>query len=505
MSKFLHNRATYILVALSAIVFVLYMIISLGSKEEKTFITAIVDRGTVEQLVSVSGVIEAEQTAELAFPVSGIVSAVHVTEGDFVEEGQELVTLDSRALAADRKDAQASLERAVATRNELSSGASANTRNTNNETITLREISLTNTATTQAEIVSNTYQTLLSSDLEAISDDPDEDAIAPTISGAYTCDKEGQYVIETYSSGAESGYSYRLSGLETGTQSVSSGQPTNLGTCGLRVLFDANSRYRDTTWIVKIPNTNSSQHVQNRNAYNLAKTQAANAVSLAQQDLALAQATANSSNAPARSEAIARANADITSANARIARIDSQIADRTIRAPFAGTITDIDILPGETATTLPVVTLLAQGAFELTARVPEIDVGKLEIGQKVRAVFDARSSETIHGTIDFIALKATEIDGVAYYEATITLDENPVWLRSGLNSDIDIVITKITNTLRLPRRFVTTDSGESSVTTQSGSDLSTTTVQVLLSGDDGYIAIAGIKEGATVVAPETSK
>lgn len=501
MLQLLHNRPIYILLALLTIGAVIAMTLSIGKKDTVELVTVAVERGSVEQLVSVSGVVEAEQTADLAFPVSGIVSAVNVTEGDVVAAGDVLISLEARALAADRADAVASLSRAIANRDELLAGADTNTRTTNAETVALKQATLATTRATQADLVANAYRTLLSSDLTAQSDDPDEDAVAPVITGTYSCDAEGEYILEVYGSSAESGYSYRLTGLETGTYTASDEQSAAFGTCGLRAQFDANSRYNNTIWTVEIPNKQSSLYVTNRNAYALAQTQADSAITLAEQDVALAEATAQTSNAPARSEAITRANADIQSANARIARIDAQIEDRTIRAPFAGTITSIDILPGETVTTAPIVTVLAQADFELTARIPEIDVGKLSVDQRVRAVFDARSGETLSGTIDFIALKATEIDGVAYYEAIITLDQNPDWLRSGLNADVDIVVAEAADVLRVPQRFVSTIDGVSTIITQRGEALSTTTVDILLSGDDGFVALTGVTEGDIIVAP----
>jgi HlyD family secretion protein len=304
-----------------------------------------------------------------------------------------------------------------------------------------------------------------------------------------------------YSSGSNSGYSYRLSGLESGTFVASTDQTFPLGTCGLQALFDAGSRYSNADWTIEIPNKNSTQYISNRNAYTLAQTQAASAITLAEQDLVLAQANAASTNAPARSEAIARANADIASANARVTRVDAQIADRTIRAPFAGTIVEINTLPGETVTTIPVITILAASDFELTARIPEIDIGKLETGQQVRAVFDAKADVLLDGTVDFISLQATEIDGVAYYEAIVSLEETPAWMRSGLNADIDIIITATNNSLRVPKRFVTETDGVYQVIIKTDNLLTTTTINVTLEGNDGYIAITGVNLGDILVAP----
>lgn len=477
------------------------MAIQVLTSQPVEYITTVVERGTVQQLVSVSGVIEAEQNADLAFPVGGIVVAVPAKKGAIVAAGEALVVLDARTLAADRQDAQASLSRAVATRNELLAGADPSTRIATAETIVLKQATVDTTIATQADLVANAKRTLLTSDLAAISEDPNEDATAPVISGTYQCDDEGVYEISVFASGANSGYSYRLSGLETGTFTASTEQPTALGTCGLRAIFAADSRYSNTTWLIEIPNKKSPFYISNRNAYTLAQTQASSAIALAKQDVVLAQANADTSNAPARSEAIDRANADITSANARINRIDSQIADRTLRAPFAGTVTDIDILPGETVTTAPVVTVLAAADFELTARIPEVDIGKLAVGQQATIAFDARANETFSGTVDFISLQATEIDGVAYYEAVITLAETPNWMRSGLNADIDIIISDVTDSLRVPKRFVTETDGVYTVRTKNDTLVSTTTIDVAFSGNDGYVAITGVNQGDILVAP----
>lgn len=501
MKKLYTSRSFHITLSLAVISFVAYMAISLQGTQQTDHITTVVEPGDVEQLVSVSGIIETKQSADLAFPSTGIVSSVNVQKGDVVRTGAVLVTLDTDALQADRQDARAALTRAIATKDELLAGPQSESRVATAESVAFKTASLQTTKATQADLVSNAYRTLLSSGLSAVSDDPTENAIAPIVSGTYSCDEEGVYKIETYSSRSDSGYSFRISGLETGTYPASVNQSVSFGSCGLRLLFDTNSKYADTTWTISIPNQKSSLYTTNKNNYILAQTQAESAIQIAEQDLALAEANANSTNAPARSEAIARANADITSANARIARINAQINDRTISAPFSGTVVEINILPGETVTTAPVVTVTATSTFELTARIPEIDIGKLELGQPARATFDARTDETLTGTISFISPQATEIDGVAYYEVVITLDTTPEWIRSGLNADIDIVIDASSDNLRIPQRFLTRVEDDYYVTIKNGDVLSTTSVSVILDGNDGFAAIEGLNANDIIVAP----
>jgi len=501
MKKLFLSRSLHIFVAGAVIVFIGFMVVSLRNGQPIDYVTSTVDRSAVQQLVSVTGIVEAEQSAQLAFPTTGIVETVSVRQGDVVQAGDVLITLESRALQADRQDAFASLARAVASRDELLAGPQSESRDATAGTVAFKATTLETIRATQADLVDNAYRTLLSTDLTAASDDASEEAIAPIVSGTYTCEAEGRYTLETYASAAASGYSFRLSGLESGTYTVSSDQPVRIGDCGIQVLFNANSRYGNTTWTIDVPNQESARYITNRNAYTLAQTQAASAITIAEQDLALSETNAASTNAPARSESIARANADIASANARIARVDAQIADRTIRAPFAGTITTINVLPGESVGTSPVLTLLAATDFELTARIPEIDIGKLAIGQAVRTVFDAQPEQELIGVIEFISLQATIIDGVAYYDAIISLDETPTWMRSGLNADIDIVIIETTDTARIPSRFITQSDGVSQVRTLVGELVSTSTIEVILTGNDGFSAITGINEGDIVVAP----
>lgn len=502
MKQLFHGRSLYIGIAAIVIIVVLLMVHGVGNKSGDNEITTIVETGPVRQLVSVSGVAEAEQTAELAFPVTGIVQSVVVEKGSVVEAGDVLIELDKRALLADRQDAAAALAKVIADRDELLAGPQQEDRVVTSETVTRAREVLEQTIQTEERKVENARRALLSSGLFAFSNDADEEAPAPIISGTYICSGEGSYTIDVFSSEARSGYSYRLSGLEFGTFAASTEQALALGECGLRVQFTNGANYNRSVWTIEIPNIKSTSYTANLNAYNLAKTQAESAIALAEQDVILAEANATSANAPARSEAVTRANANIAQAQARLAVIDAALADRTLTAPFAGTITEIDILPGETVTTVPIVTLLASEEFEMTARVPEIDIGKLLIGQEAELIFDARSSERLTGTIDFISLKATEIDGVAYYESRIVLDNLPPWLRSGLNADIDIVIAETeSNVLRVPKRFVSTVANGHEVIRKIGDETASTTVEITLEGNDGFVAITGLNEGDILVAP----
>lgn len=320
MKQFLDHKATYISIAIIVIVIVGLMINGVSNRDNVEITTTVVERGIVRELVSVSGIAKAEQVANLAFPASGLVREVKVKVGDSVQAGDVLATIDVSSLWADRKDALGSLAQAKANLDELLKGPTTYSRNVTEETLINAEEALKTTKLSETQKVKNAYRSLLSSGLTAYSEDIKEDAIPPTVSGTYTCDMEGTYQLEIFSSKADSGYSYRLTGLETGTYSVATNQPGALGVCGLLILFDPSSNYNNSKWKIDVPNIRSDSYVINRNAYSLAVTQSETAITLAEQSLALAKANADNQNAPARSEAVLRANAIVSQAEARLNR-----------------------------------------------------------------------------------------------------------------------------------------------------------------------------------------
>jgi hypothetical protein len=405
-------------------------------------------------------------------------------------------------LVAERNEAMAALAIARATYKETITGPRSETIALANTNIKNAEANLARVTVEENRKVENARTALFSTNLSSLALDPNEASTPPSVTGNYTCNKEGSYNLHIYRSNSDSGYSYTYTGLESGTSLVSVDQPTPIGTCGLYLKFTAGDLYSDSDWGIKIPNTLSDSYTGLNNAYTLAITQAKNAIANAENTLSLAKKEASLSTAPARSEEITKTNAAITQAEARIANIDARIADRSIVAPFFGTVTDVSIIKGETAPTISVITVLADNTFNLKARIPEIDITKIAINQPVNAIFDAKSNEILTGKIIYIAPVATQIDGVAYFETLIELDQTPSWLRAGLNADIDIVIKSRENVLRIPKRFVTTlPNGSQVVQKLNENKPATSSVEVLFAGNDGFMEIEGLNEGDVIIAP----
>jgi multidrug efflux pump subunit AcrA (membrane-fusion protein) len=473
------------------------------TREEKApdWVTSTVTRGDVRELVSVSGIIEAESEALLTFPATGIVAQVLVREGDTVDKDQVLAMLEQDELTADRQDAYAALMIARADRDELVSGPRDEARNVTDAKVRAAANTLSEVRTEGAQKVANAYRTLLSSELEALPQNANTDAVPPLISGTYTCGTEGTYTITFFRSGAKSGYSYRLSGLESGTYTAYAESPAPLGTCGLSLQLDAESTYGDKIYEVRIPNARGSSYATNYNAYILTERERVNAVREAENALDTAQREATLANALPREEALTRAQGVILQAEARLGAIDARIKERVLRAPFRGVINDSGLTPGEVSSGKSM-TLVASDIFELTVRIPEIDITRVALGQTAEVRFDARPDDTVRATIDFISPTATLIDGVAYFEATLRFDTPPSWFRGGLNADVDIIVNETTNTLKVPKRFLVRENEASFVLIPDGIVTKRVPVEVAFTGNDGFIGITGnIKENDTIIAP----
>lgn len=469
--------------------------------KEATQESTTVSLGTVSYTATISGKIEAKNTARVGFPTIGTVQNVYKFEGEKVQKGEILASLTQDSAVAEYNAALQNLSYQKHAKEELLRGPESESRAVTKTNVEIAEENLTRVKAEQAQLVKNARTTLLSTDIAALPVNKINDDVPPIVTGSYLCDTEGIYTLSVFASRSFTGRSYKLSGLEEGTFSAFTETSAPLGTCGLQIQFDADENYRSDDWTIAIPNTQSSQYIQNRNTYTLALQQESNAIRAAEQALELARNTERDANAPASTEAINKIDAQIAEAEAFLKAKEAQIANYTIKAPFDAIITDSEIKVGETANLSSAMTLIETGFFELKARIPEVDIAKIKIGNIARVKFDAAPDDIITAHIDYISPLAQEVDGVAYYEARLILDREPTWLRAGLNADIDIVIAEKENTLRLPKHFITTDQSGTSVLVLRGGQPVSTKVETGLVGSNGFIEVTNLPEGTEISLP----
>jgi multidrug resistance efflux pump len=116
----------------------------------------------------------------------------------------------------------------------------------------------------------------------------------------------------------------------------------------------------------------------------------------------------------------------------------SALASAEIRAPFAGTVTRLNVKAGQVASAgVPVATVAdLSGWIVKTTDLTEIDVADIHIGNPATIVFDAMPEEELAGHVNSIDLTYTDREGDVLYPVDVKLEENKPWLRWGMTAEV---------------------------------------------------------------------
>ncbi len=170
---------------------------------------------------------------------------------------------------------------------------------------------------------------------------------------------------------------------------------------------------------------------------------------------------------------IAALEAQVQASQASLQQKEVQYSDTFVTAPFSGIVTQryavegAFVTPTTSASTsasasATSILALAQG-LEIVAKVPEVDIGQLQQGQKVEIIADAYPEETFQGIVKRIAPEAIVEDNVTSFEVRITLLTGQEKLRSKMNVDVTFLGKELTNTLVVPTVAIVTQEGQTGV------------------------------------------
>ncbi|PZV22943.1 MAG: efflux transporter periplasmic adaptor subunit [Snowella sp.] len=160
-------------------------------------------------------------------------------------------------------------------------------------------------------------------------------------------------------------------------------------------------------------------------------------------------------------------------AQADLERVKIQYQDTIITAPFPGTITQKFATPGAFVTpttsasstasaTSTSILSLARG-LEVVAKVPEVDIPTLKIGQPAQIIADAYPNAKFAGKVVRIAPEAIVENNVTSFEVTVGLVTGKDELRSKMNVDVTFVGEQLTDALTVPTVSIVSLAGKTGV------------------------------------------
>ncbi|WP_218312626.1 efflux RND transporter periplasmic adaptor subunit [Alteromonas antoniana] len=154
--------------------------------------------------------------------------------------------------------------------------------------------------------------------------------------------------------------------------------------------------------------------------------------------------------------------ADSNQVKSQIEWYQAQLSKTQILAPFTGTIAEINGEVGEFATpsppgipTLPMIDLIDDSCFYVSAPIDEVDAGALALGQPVAITLDAYRGQTFAGRVQRIAPYVFAREKQARtVEIEVEIIDNFATLLVGYSADVSIEIEATENVLSVPTQAI---------------------------------------------------
>ena len=480
--------------------------------------TATVDMGTLSQYVEVTGSVQASRDASLAFQTLGAVSYVGVKVGDAVTQGKVLATLESGDAQAALLQAQAQLGSAQATLGQLTQGSRKeeiavkqqivdNAKNTLLQSYIALPDTIRNVDATTADVIKNKLNSLFinNGDHYNLSFPSCDQSLQSTIEASRTkieltlADyQKKSSVISVISSqeDIDAVFEQAYTATVATNNLITSISNLLLAPCSAQNVSLETTRATLST-VRATMNTLFADISTKRSTLSVAK----NTLSQAIRDLELTQAGTDPYKLKSQAALVNQAEAQVASAQ-------SGLRKTMILAPFNGTISDVNVSVGETVSGgKTVINMLAVDAFEIEAKIPEIDIVKIKVGQDVDVTLDAYGKgEIFPATVTRINPTASVEGTVPVYKVIVTFTGKDPRVRSGMTANVNIITENKPQALIIPSRFIEiiNEKKGTVIVRKNNTDLKKE-IQLGVRGKGGLIEILdGVQKGDIVVAPQTS-
>ena len=118
-------------------------------------------------------------------------------------------------------------------------------------------------------------------------------------------------------------------------------------------------------------------------------------------------------------------------------------------APITGDVIVGTIQPGQTVTTADAVIVLSDYLI-IRAQIDETDIGKIHEGRDATLSLDAYPETQIKATVDHIYYESKTVNNVTIYQVDLLPERVPLFFRSGMTANVEIIQEIRHHVLRLP-------------------------------------------------------
>lgn len=488
-----------------------------GSAERPEEVT--VTRGTVVETVSVTGRVVPASSADLAFERSGKIERVLVKVGDRVNARVPLVELDVRELRAELREAEAQVATERANLDEIRRGARPEEIAVKAAELAKAEQDLANYYTAALAVTEDAYakaDDAVRVKTDALFTNDDSDTLSLTFNLTDSQAQSDVANLRRRAGLALAAWHTELRVLRAAT--TPAGTSAILGTAAgyLAIVRDFLARAIDAVnFSIGLSTATADGYRTDVGTGRTNVAAATTAVSSAAQNLAaqafvvartrseLTLITAGTS-----AEKIAAQEAKVLQVEARRDVAAATLSKTVILAPFAGLVTKQDATAGEiVGANVALVSLIAEGSLEIEAYVPEVDVGKVAVGDVARVTFDSYGADEIFmARVARIEPAETVVEGVATYRTVLQFADTELdaqeRAKSGMTADLEIETARKEEILTVPFRSLRgKNGGWAAYYLKADGTMTEKAVAVGLRGTDGMVEVReGLREGDMIVA-----
>lgn len=438
------------LVILAIVLFLIINGMGKGSNSNETYQTAEVVRGDLVAIVGATGIVEAKQTAELKWQTDGRVKNVYFSINDQVQAGDILAELADNTLPQTVILAKADLVNAKKALNDL-----------------------VNSSTESAQA----YQTLLQAEQDLRNAEEDRkqwNYNEASWERIYTARAEFIRQDEEFKD-VEAAFS-TVEGLpEDNPQRVEAQERLDA------VRFERDKALRNLNYI--LGKAYSQQVAEDFADYDVALAK----VDDAQREWERVQ------NGPNED--------DLSAAEARVAAAEATVSLGWIEAPFDGTVTRAEPKVGDTVTVGSAGFRIDDlSALFVEVDISEVDINRVEAGQKVDLSFDAINGQTYTGEVTRVSAVGVDTGGGVDFSVTLRIVDPDSQVRPGMTAAVNIVVSEIKDVLIVPNRAIRLKNGQRIVYLLQDGQLVETEVKTGSSSDtETQITAGDVSEGDIVV------
>lgn len=146
---------------------------------------------------------------------------------------------------------------------------------------------------------------------------------------------------------------------------------------------------------------------------------------------------------------------DLAAAQARVDAAQATLEMATIKAPFAGTVTEADPLVGdEVSAGTRAFRIDDLSSLQVDVDLSEVDINSVSVGQAVTLSFDAILGKTYNGKVITVSQAGIVSNGIVNFTVTVELSDADEMVKPGMTAAVNIVVKEIKDAVLVPNRAV---------------------------------------------------